>query len=84
MNSEVQAESSVESGWLIETPGAPTPMYFGPSLSKVDHIDICDWTRNHFEAVRFSRRIDAEKALLMLRATRPGYLTSFVSEHQWG
>jgi hypothetical protein len=73
MNSEVQAESSVESGWLIETPGAPTPMYFGPSLSKVDRIDICDWTR-----------IDAEKALLMLRATRPGYLTSFVSEHQWG
>lgn len=80
--SQSSGEPRDELAWVIEQQSGPYLLYFAPGFSKLDG-DMLDWSSNNLEAVRFSRRIDAEKTLLLLRATRPGHDRAVVSEHMW-
>lgn len=60
----------IETGWLIERGPGPGPVWWAAGF----------WTNNANDAVRFSRRIDAERLVAFL-----GFVsTTFVTEHSWG
>jgi hypothetical protein len=64
--------SRVETGWLIEH-----GMSYAPS-----YLSICNghwkWTKDHNEALRFARKIDAERA-----ATTCSLKVDRIAEHSW-
>jgi hypothetical protein len=57
-------------GWLIEIAGPQWLCGFGFSAS---------WTKDSLEAIRFSRRVDAEKIAEVLENCDIS-----ITEHQWG
>lgn len=61
-----------ETGWLIERDGSASPPVYW------DGAGLGGWTLDCYQAVRFARRIDAERASArgMLGATR-------ICEHLW-
>lgn len=70
-----------ESGWLIERgdsePSAPD--YWGWSTGKEsDDGPGLDWTRDHHEALRFARKVDAERY-----AEDIGWNNVRICEHGW-
>lgn len=66
-----------ESGWLIERQNSSgSPVWFVGGAEIGTH----SWTAESGEAIRFSRRIDAERALALLLI--PTH-TIYVSEHVW-
>jgi hypothetical protein len=62
--------ASPETGWLIECEGPQWLCGFGFSAN---------WTRDSLEAIRFSRRVDAEKIAEVLENC-----DIRITEHQWG
>jgi hypothetical protein len=65
-------EGSVETAWLIERGISYAPSY----------LSICNghwkWTKDHNEALRFARKIDAERA-----ATTCSLKVDRIAEHSW-
>jgi len=67
----------VESGWLLEGKGKDGyPDYFKGSPSCADYT----WTRDSLEAIRFSRKEDAEA----IKMTFLKDIGCEAVEHQWG
>lgn len=68
-----------ESGWVIEHRDSPAyaPKYW---------IGGAGWAEENLLAVRFARRIDAERVLFWLDGEEPpiGQLPHRVAEHGWG
>ena len=66
----------METGYLIELKQSVsrTPTWYGYRQDG----DGLGHTTDHAEAIRFARRIDAERVLADL-----GWTEAFVSEHQW-
>jgi hypothetical protein len=71
-----------ETGWLIETTltgGAPHQIN-GPAWVTVK-LGLFDWTNDSLEAIRFSRKEDAEKLIPRIAELWSGTLNA--TEHEW-
>jgi hypothetical protein len=70
-----------ESAWLVEFGDSPTdaPLYLvAIDWPRGEGTALARWGRDHNEAVRFSRRVDAERAMSgALEKVR-------ICEHGWG
>lgn len=77
-------ESIEETGWLIEAPPAESrpPMWWAAG----------GWTPDSLLAVRFSRRVDAERVISYLRSSSSSLValrdplvdSAIATEHGWG
>lgn len=79
---ECYCKNATETAWLIEQHINAVLHYFSPSMSKVG-VGAAHWSKNHLEAVRFCRRMDAERTLLFLRLVSDQHDQSTVAEHMW-
>lgn len=63
--------SAIETGWVIECGGGDAlPLYYWAGLNR--------WSPDHLAAVRFARRVDAERVLSGIVG-----LPARVLEHEW-
>jgi len=70
-----------ETGWLLEHGDSPTnsPRYW--AAGQIDPSRSSAWTENHNHAIRFARRIDAERVATRLMRKIP--LEVRICQHEW-
>ncbi len=65
-----------ELGWLIERTDSNVPVYYGISCPGV--TTEWAWVVDHNKAIRFARRIDAQRTIGMY-----GFKNCIATEHMW-
>ena len=80
-NTPINGIVTDETGWVIERADSPTsePKYWCAGM--LDANTFSAWTSNHMQAIRFARRIDAER--LCERLMNPKNISVRICEHQW-
>jgi hypothetical protein len=74
-----------ETGWLIEQPGPPQPMWLEAFRLEDAQPFLLSPTAKAQDALRFSRKIDAQIFLHNLVALHPHWRSAglIITDHEW-